>query len=145
MEFRFFWLRSQFLDNPEFSIISDRNKYKFYHLDYASASAAIISGMLSSIPRLEEKTFLYDGILFYHKESVYISGFTPLVTWLKPYMVPEVFGCDVNEVYMQKKPHNYDSFQEFIRKLSSQKNICCEVSFLLLYFCVNNTIFLIIG
>lgn len=86
---------------------------------------------MSSIPRLNDKNFLYDGILFYHKEAVYISGFTPLVTWLKPYMVPEVFGTEVNECYMEKKPKNYENFQEFTRKLSSQKDDpenMCEVS-----------------
>lgn len=133
MEFRFFWLRSKFADTPEFSIVSDRNKYQFHFLDYTPAVPFVLSEMLSSIPRLNGVSFLYDGILFYHKESVYISGFTPLVTWLKPYMVPEVFGMEVNEAYMEKKPKNYEGFPQFIRKLSSQKGrpemIVNEVSY----------------
>lgn len=126
-------------------MISARNKYKFHLLNYAPASGAVLREILSSIPRLEEKTFLYDGILFYHKESVYIPGFTPLVTWLKPYMVPEVFGCEINEVYMEKKPKNYENFQEFVRKLSSQKDVCCEVSCFYRNFSVNYEIFFFTG
>lgn len=126
MEFRFFWLRSKFTDTPELSIISDRNKYQFHLLDYSPAEVSKINEILYTIPRLNDQSFLYDGILFYHKESLYISGFTPLVTWLKPYMVTEVFQIPVNEAYLERKPKNYNNFQDFIRKLSSQK--VCEVN-----------------
>lgn len=129
MEFRFFWLRSKFAETPELSIESERNKYQFHLLDYTQAVPFVISEILSTVPRLNDKTFLYDGILFYHKESIYISGFTPLVTWLKPYMLPEVYGVHVNAVYMEKKPQSYENFEEFIKKLSSQKGNVCEVRF----------------
>ena len=33
-----------------------------------------------------------DGVLFYHKESHYTHGNTPLVGWLKGYMFPEILG-----------------------------------------------------
>lgn len=128
MDFRFFWLRSKFAEIPELSIASDRNKYEFRLLDYAPANASILTQILNTVPSLNGKNFLYDGILFYHKESVYLSGFTPLVTWLKPYMVPEVFGVEINEIYFEKKPKDYENFYEFIRKLSSRKGFACDVS-----------------
>lgn len=128
VEFRFFWLRSKFADTPELSVISDRNKCQFHLLDYAPATPSVINEVLISLPRLNDVNFLYDGILFYHKESVYLSGFTPLVTWLKPYMVPEVFGVEINEIYLEKKPSTYENFQKFLKKLSSRKEEECQVS-----------------
>ena len=36
-----------------------------------------------------------DGLLFYHKRTHYVPGSTPLVGWLKPYMLPEMLGIPV--------------------------------------------------
>ena len=36
-----------------------------------------------------------DGLLFFHKQTHYTIGSTPLVTWLKPYMVPDILGIEV--------------------------------------------------
>ena len=33
-----------------------------------------------------------DGILFYHKETHYTHGPTPLIGWLKPFMMKEILG-----------------------------------------------------
>lgn len=33
-----------------------------------------------------------DGIMFYHTNSHYTHGPTPLVGWLKPYMMKEILG-----------------------------------------------------
>jgi snurportin-1 len=36
-----------------------------------------------------------DGILFYHKRVHYLPGVTPLVGWLKGYMLPEMLNVQV--------------------------------------------------
>lgn len=119
MDFRFFWLHSKFTETPELSQESVRNKFPFHLMEHIEP--VLIGEKLHTVPQLNGKSYLYDGILFYHKESAYISGYTPLVMWLKPYMVPEVFRVSVNEAYMAKMPHNYENFHDFVKKLSSQK------------------------
>ena len=57
-----------------------------------------------------------DGVLFYHKEGYYKKGRTPLVTWLKTYMLPEVFGMNVPES-CDKKPDDYIDFNDHIQKV----------------------------
>jgi hypothetical protein len=43
-----------------------------------------------------------DGLLFYHSQTHYVPGNTPLVGWLKPHMMPVVLNVPVAPVYLQK-------------------------------------------
>ena len=52
------------------------------------------------------ETWALDGLLFYHQNSHYIPGTSPLVLWLKPSMLPEILNVDVPEVYIQTNPEN---------------------------------------
>lgn len=45
-----------------------------------------------------------DGILFYHKRAHYHPGNTPLVGWLKVYMIPEIIGMDVPAEFLCNVP-----------------------------------------
>ncbi|XP_077774970.1 snurportin-1 isoform X2 [Podarcis muralis] len=45
-----------------------------------------------------------DGLLFYHKETHYNPGSTPLVGWLRPYMVPDILGIPVPLCPLTAKP-----------------------------------------
>ncbi|XP_063201617.1 snurportin-1 isoform X2 [Chroicocephalus ridibundus] len=45
-----------------------------------------------------------DGLLFYHKQTHYTPGSTPLVGWLRPYMVPEILGLTVPATALTAKP-----------------------------------------
>lgn len=121
VEFRFYWLQSKFMETPELSQKSEHNKQQFYLLEHIPAIPDLISDKLNVIPQLNGVNFLYDGLLFYHKESIYISGFTPLVIWLKPCMIPEVLSVTVNACYMEKVPKGYINFKEFVKKLTSLK------------------------
>ncbi|CAG0882433.1 unnamed protein product [Cyprideis torosa] len=47
-----------------------------------------------------------DGLLFYHKSLVYVSGVTPAVGWLKPYMVSLVLGIAVPEAILLRMPQS---------------------------------------
>lgn len=62
-----------------------------------------------------------DGLLFYHKESLYISGFTPLVGWLKPHMVMELFGVSVHSLYLEKVPEGYTTLTDYVNHLDRYK------------------------
>ena len=43
-----------------------------------------------------------DGILFYHKKLNYMPGHTPLVGWLKGYMIPEMLDIPITESLRSK-------------------------------------------
>lgn len=45
-----------------------------------------------------------DGLLFYHRETHYTPGSTPLVGWLRPYMVPDILGIEVPQCPLTTKP-----------------------------------------
>lgn len=45
-----------------------------------------------------------DGILFYHKQAHYNPGSTPLVGWLRPYMVSDILGIVVPSCPLTSKP-----------------------------------------
>ena len=58
-----------------------------------------------------------DGLLYYHKQTHYTFGTTPLVTWLKPYMIPEILGVPIPEHYMSNKPTSYTDFATHVEKV----------------------------
>ena len=43
-------------------------------------------------------------MLFFHKRTHYTCGRTPLVGWLKPYMLPEILGVSVPDAYLAGAP-----------------------------------------
>lgn len=45
-----------------------------------------------------------DGLLFYHKQTHYTPGSTPLVGWLRPYMAPEILGLAVPHSTLTARP-----------------------------------------
>lgn len=97
------------------------NLYPFYALEYK----------LSTIRALEEITndglfgSMYpklDGLLFYHKETHYTSGATPLVGWLKPFMLSEVFGIKPDDRYLTEIPEGYSCFAKYMEDLTCMTN-----------------------
>uniref|UniRef100_A0A7E4VCG1 Snurportin-1 n=1 Tax=Panagrellus redivivus TaxID=6233 RepID=A0A7E4VCG1_PANRE len=53
-----------------------------------------------------EHPFEIDGLLFYNDKGWYTAGYTPLVGWLKPWMLPEVLGVPVLEKVLHLKALN---------------------------------------
>ena len=45
-----------------------------------------------------------DGLLFYHKRTHYTPGKTPLVGWLKPFMIPEILGINLPDYVTADMP-----------------------------------------
>ncbi|KAJ8930151.1 hypothetical protein NQ314_017081 [Rhamnusium bicolor] len=63
----------------------------------------------------------YDGVVFYHKESHYTFGYTPLVGWLASYMLPEKLHIDVCLQNMVKKPKNYICMEAYLEERDHKK------------------------
>lgn len=62
-----------------------------------------------------------DGINFYYPESLYTEGDTPLVLWLKPFMVPDVLQRPVSDQLAQlQRPPNYVNIFEYIESLKKK-------------------------
>lgn len=63
-----------------------------------------------------------DGLLFYHKQTHYTPGSTPLVGWLRPYMLPEILGLAVPPTALTAKPHYAGhQLQQIIESKKSKK------------------------
>jgi len=59
-----------------------------------------------------------DGYLFYHPMGFYESGYSPLVCWLKPFMIEEILGININGLI--EKPDGYITARDFM--LDEQSN-----------------------
>ncbi|XP_053616901.1 snurportin-1 [Plodia interpunctella] len=116
-EFRHFWLKSQFSDLPQLNFLSKLNKIKFNLLPMILCTPESLNNFMMTYPPFRNFIPALDGLLFYHKRAHYISGETPLVGWLYPFMVPEVLGSDitVNPNYMLEKPKQYVDQATFIQ------------------------------
>lgn len=115
-EFRFFWLRSQL---HEIEALQERNTYcnTFPILPLPNIDCSIdISDALSNLPELPK----LDGFLFYHKQGQYTKGRTPLVTWLKSFMLLEVLGIFPPPLF-EEKPDGYIDFRHFILHSKAKK------------------------
>lgn len=117
-EFRFFWLKSKFIDNLELSYCK---KFKFVLIDYILAHRALIQDVMFSSLQVNDSKYYYDGIVFYHKESHYCFGDTPLVGWLASYMLTELLNIDVSPEHLVKRPEDYSNVQIYIQKLLVKK------------------------
>uniref|UniRef100_A0A0C9RCR2 Snurportin-1 n=1 Tax=Fopius arisanus TaxID=64838 RepID=A0A0C9RCR2_9HYME len=117
-EFRRFWLQSKLAEDEDFKAQgTKRNEYPILPLPCVSCDNDL-SEFLDNLPVLPP----LDGFLFYHREGYYMHGFTPLVTWLKPYMLPEVLGISVPPS-MDEKPEGYVDFMQYISARAKGKGI----------------------
>ncbi|KAG7310899.1 hypothetical protein JYU34_003731 [Plutella xylostella] len=117
-EFRHFWIHSKFAELPGLKIISKQNKAIFTILPKVPCDEKSLNEFMSKYPAFECNFPPLDGFLFYHKKAQYVSGETPLVGWLFPYMVNEVLGDEVtvNPMYLTLRPFDYKNQREFIEK-----------------------------
>lgn len=66
--------------------------------------------------------FQVDGVLFYHKRTHYTFGTTPLVVWLKPYMLPELLDIPVPDSMLANMPVSYSSYSEHLALVQKDRN-----------------------
>ncbi|XP_060545479.1 snurportin-1 [Pantherophis guttatus] len=98
-DFRFYWLHSKMEEEMDLSEKSRLNPYRFVGLkSYSCNSASLCEVLAMTFP------FEVDGILFYHKQAHYNPGSTPLVGWLRPYMVSDILGIVVPSCPLTSKP-----------------------------------------
>ncbi|KAG8440286.1 hypothetical protein GDO86_006157 [Hymenochirus boettgeri] len=98
-EFRFYWLQSKLQEQEGLCDISKRNPFKFVDLQNFPCSLESVQNVM-----IQEFPYKVDGFLFYHKHTHYTPGSTPLVGWLRPYMVPEILGFPVPLCPLAQKP-----------------------------------------
>ncbi|XP_798268.4 snurportin-1 [Strongylocentrotus purpuratus] len=100
-EFRFFWLQSKLAENPELATGFKKHPMKFLPLPAFKCEKQVLQdAMAKPMPFPDE----LDGLLFYHKALHYTPGVTPLVGWLKPWMLPEILGVPIPDALMAKRP-----------------------------------------
>ncbi|XP_043681548.1 snurportin-1 [Vespula pensylvanica] len=114
--FRFFWLKSKFEDIAGLKYGGIRNNtYPILLLPhtYFGCSLESIVADVSAIAPL-------DGILFYHNDALYTQGRTPLVTWLKAFMLPEVLGISLPSPH-DKIPDDYIDIKHYLLNFKEKK------------------------
>ncbi|KTG38125.1 hypothetical protein cypCar_00033109, partial [Cyprinus carpio] len=109
-EFRFYWLQSKVEEAEGLSEISKINPFRFVSLNSISCSTESIQTALA-----HEYNF---------SETHYTPGSTPLVGWLRPYMVADILGIEVPQCPLTSKP-DYASHQ--LQQILEHKKTSTEV------------------
>lgn len=118
-EFRSYWMETKFQqENSAATEKSAENPYPFLPLPYRRCTMDTLGEIMSGV---ELPGGSLDGLLFYHNESHYTAGSTPLVGWLKPHMIPEVLGVDVHPRYLEERPSDYESLAVYVQKSAAAK------------------------
>lgn len=125
VEFRFYWIKNKFLEDDWNSLDSN---IKFEPLTYHNIEdISIVNTLLQRNPMWDHENTQLDGFLFYHKESLYVKGRTPLVLWLFPFMMEDFFDPSeykLNPAFIVK-PDNYVSarmYMDDFDRLKMKKN-----------------------
>jgi len=112
-EFRLSWVQQKFIENQEMRTRSRINPYSFQPLPvYQCTRDSIKEALNSPMPFSDH----LDGLLIYHREVHYMPGKTPLVGWIKGYMVPELMGIEVDDVLMEQRPSDYGGMKTYLKK-----------------------------
>ncbi|CAG0925530.1 unnamed protein product, partial [Notodromas monacha] len=75
--------------------------FKFVPLDYLPCAKVELENAMRRSEDIFQGGEKLDGILFYHKLGAYTSGYTPLATWLKPHMLPDILNVSVPEEFLK--------------------------------------------
>ncbi|XP_052861934.1 snurportin-1 [Anopheles cruzii] len=114
-QFRFAWIKAKFdEDNLSERFTTKPPERGGLGLSllptYDCAQPESLATCWSHYPAFRNDSPRLDGFLFYHKESHYIHGLTPLVTWLFQFMLTDVLQLPsgmVNSGYLDHKPASY--------------------------------------
>ncbi|CAH2014192.1 unnamed protein product [Acanthoscelides obtectus] len=117
-QFRFFWLKSKFDEMPD---LAQHGHIQFILLHHFPAEKSMMQEIMSEQTIVKDQKLPYDGVVFYHKESHYFFGYTPLVGWLASYMLPEQLNIDVPPENMARKPADYENMEKYLEDLEKRK------------------------
>ncbi|MPC16774.1 Snurportin-1 [Portunus trituberculatus] len=119
--FRFEWLRCKIEEEgQEVQEVSNLNPVIFQRVPYYDCCPETLQRLMAD--QLPFSVAL-DGVLFYHRETHYTHGNTPLVGWLKGYMFPEILGVPVPESVLQERPLKYVNLQAHIQYGQQKRNV----------------------
>ncbi|PIO57183.1 hypothetical protein TELCIR_21413, partial [Teladorsagia circumcincta] len=82
--------------------------YRFLALPCCKCERALMEEMMRN-----GFDFELDGLLYYHSGVIYEAGQSPLVGWLKPWMLPEILNVSVPEKFLNENQLQQSS-QQFI-------------------------------
>ncbi|GAB1600680.1 snurportin-1-like [Argonauta hians] len=114
-DFRFYWLHMKYNESPEYFAKHHKSKYSFVPLPNFPCIKDDISNSL------HQANFSVDGVLFYHKRTHYTFGSTPLVVWLKTYMLPEILDISVPEKMLANMPPSYLNYSQHLLNVQKEK------------------------
>merc|ERR1712203_1248530 len=112
-EFRLSWIQSKFIENKDLRTRSRINPYSFQPLPVYQCTKESISDALNSPLPFNDPL---DGLLIYHRRVHYMPGKTPLVGWIKGYMVPELLGIEVCQELQEQQPAEYGGMKTYLKK-----------------------------
>ncbi|XP_006888348.1 PREDICTED: snurportin-1 [Elephantulus edwardii] len=116
-DFRFYWMHSKLPEEKGLGEKTKLNPFKFVGLKNFPCTPESLCKVLSM-----DFPFEVDGLLFYHKQTHYSPGSTPLVGWLRPYMVSDILGVAVPAGPLTAKPEYAGrQLQQIIEYKRSQK------------------------
>uniref|UniRef100_A0A158Q7J7 Nucleolar protein 6 n=1 Tax=Elaeophora elaphi TaxID=1147741 RepID=A0A158Q7J7_9BILA len=106
---RLFMMNSRITENENFREVSKQIPYRFVCLPYCRCEHNSMEEMMR-----RDFDFEIDGILFYHASVHYLKGQSPLVGWLKPWMMPEILSVPVPAKLIDGNETVVGSSQKFI-------------------------------
>ncbi|KAK3606019.1 hypothetical protein CHS0354_025057 [Potamilus streckersoni] len=108
---RFAFLHNKVFGIPDLGKVWPLNHFLFSALkNYPCTKEGIETSLRSA-------KYEVDGLLFYHKTAKYEPGSTPLVLWVKPYILPEILDVQVAESFMVEKPQGYINFAHHVENI----------------------------
>lgn len=121
-EFRLYWIEGK-VQEDNLDIVNDRYEHAFKMVRKIDCSNfGAFNELVTAHPIWSNDSPQLDGFLFYHKESAYIQGSTPLVGWLFAFMLPEIFNLPTfNGNFMDEKPSNYKNYMTFIEEFDQKQ------------------------
>ncbi|XP_005069635.1 snurportin-1 isoform X1 [Mesocricetus auratus] len=118
-DFRFYWMHSKLPEEEGLGEKTKINPFKFVGLKNFPCTPESLCKVLSM-----DFPFEVDGLLFYHKQTHYSPGSTPLVGWLRPYMVSDILGVAVPAGPLTTKPeYAGHQLQQIIEHKRSQEDM----------------------
>lgn len=113
--FRFFWIACK-LSELQLNEIGVHNEFAFVPMKFVDCGDEVaVDSCLTTYPMWDDENIQLDGLLFYHKESSYVHGTTPLVGWLFSFMLNEVLGfCMIHPKYLEQRPADYQNAAGYI-------------------------------
>ncbi|KAF8364428.1 hypothetical protein PRIPAC_91351, partial [Pristionchus pacificus] len=118
-DLRRFYLNSRMEENMQLGHTHPKSRATFHLLPSCVATTEAIANMMST-----SVDFPMDGVLFYHPEVLYTPGQSPLVGWLKPWMLPEILNVPIPEKFTCGAP---SSALKFIEQFNEENNFSSQV------------------